>query len=146
MSYEYIDRSSVALDEFEDEDLRISMLKRQTGKAIDEATAKLLLTQAKLNKALTKLVPGSPECLNILRTLTDLYKNWEELNNLKEEAKPQVTPSRATASKTKPKNSTSNLSELKQKLDEKKREGAGKGTLKILEAQIERLERNEKTK
>ena len=85
MSYEYIDRSSVALDEFEDEDLRISMLKRQTGKAIDEATAKLLLTQAKLNKALTKLVPGSPECLNILRTLTDLYKNWEELNNLKEE-------------------------------------------------------------
>ena len=85
MSYEYIDRSSVALDEFEDEDLRISMLKRQTGKAIDEATAKLLLTQAKLNKALTKLVPGSPECLDILRTLTDLYKNWEELNNLKEE-------------------------------------------------------------
>ena len=85
MSYEYIDRSSVALDEFEDEDLRISMLKRQTGKAIDEATAKLLLTQAKLNNALTKLVPGSPECLNILRTLTDLYKNWEELNNLKEE-------------------------------------------------------------
>ena len=85
MSYEYIDRSSVALDEFEDEDLRINMLKRHTGKAIDEATAKLLLTQAKLNNALTKLVPGSPECLNILRTLTDLYKNWEELNNLKEE-------------------------------------------------------------
>tara|TARA_B100000214_G_scaffold31221_1_gene20124 strand:- start:587 stop:979 length:393 start_codon:yes stop_codon:yes gene_type:complete len=63
-----------------------------------------------------------------------------------EESKPQVTPSRATASKTKPKNSTSNLSELKQKLDEKKREGAGKGTLKILEAQIESLERNEKAK
>ena len=51
-----------------------------------------------------------------------------------------------TASKTKPKNSTSNLLELKQKLDEKKREGAGKGTLKILEAEIERLERNEKAK
>ncbi len=85
MNYEYTDRSRVVYDEFEDEDLRISMLKRQTGKAIDEATAKLLLTQAKLNKALTKLVPGSPECLNILRTLTDLYKNWEELNNLKEE-------------------------------------------------------------
>ena len=85
MNYEYTDRSSVALDEFVDEDLSISMLKRQTGKAIDEATAKLLLTQAKLNNALTKLVPGSQECLNILRTLTDLYKNWEELNNLKEE-------------------------------------------------------------
>jgi hypothetical protein len=62
------------------------------------------------------------------------------------ESKPQGTPTRATASKTKPKNSTSNLSELKQKLDEKKREGAGKGTLKILEAEIERLERNEKAK
>ncbi len=85
MNHEYTDRSRVVYDAFEDEDLRISMLKRQTGKAIDEATAKLLLTQAKLNNALTKLVPGSPECLNILRTLTDLYKNWEELNNLKEE-------------------------------------------------------------
>ena len=63
-----------------------------------------------------------------------------------EGSKPQDTPSRATASKNKPKNSTSNLSELKQKLDEKKREGAGKGTLKILEAEIERLERNEKAK
>ena len=49
MSYKYIDRSSVALDEFEDEDLRISMLKRQTGKAIDEATAKLLLMAVKLS-------------------------------------------------------------------------------------------------
>lgn len=85
MKNDYIDRSSVALDEFVDEDLRIRVLKGQTGKAIDEATAKNLLTQAKLNNALTKVVPGSPECLDILRTLTDLYKNWEELNNLKEE-------------------------------------------------------------
>ena len=85
MSYEYIDRSSVALDEFVDEDLLIRVLKGQTGKAIDEATAKNLLTQARLNNALTKVVPGSPECLDILRTMTDLYKNWEELNNLKEE-------------------------------------------------------------
>ena len=83
MSYEYTDRSSVALDEFEDEDLRISVIRRQTGKAIDEATAKNLLTQAKLNNALTKVVPGSPECLDILRTLTKLYRNWEELNDLK---------------------------------------------------------------
>ena len=85
MKNDYIDRSSVALDEFVDEDLRINVIRRQTGKAIDEATAKNLLTQAKLNNALTKVVPGSPECLDILRTLTDLYKNWEELNNLKEE-------------------------------------------------------------
>ena len=85
MKNDYIDRSSVALDEFEDEDLRIRVLKGQIGKAIDEATAKNLLTQVKLNNALTKVVPGSPECHDILRTLTDLYKNWEELNNLKEE-------------------------------------------------------------
>ena len=85
MKTDYIDRSSVALDEFVDEDLRIRVLNGQTGKAIDEATAKNLLTQAKLNNALTKVVPGSPECLDILRTQTDLYKNWEELNNLKEE-------------------------------------------------------------
>ena len=85
MKNDYIDRSSVPLDEFVDEDLRIRVLKGQTGKAIDEATAKNLLTQARLNNALTKVVPGSPECLDILRTLTDLYKNWEELNNLKEE-------------------------------------------------------------
>ena len=83
MNYDYVDRSEVVLDEFEDEDLRINIIKRQTGKAIDEATAKNLLTQAKLNNALTKVVPGSPECLDILRTLTKLYRNWEELNDLK---------------------------------------------------------------
>ena len=83
MKNDYIDRSSVALDEFVDEDLRIRVLKGQTGKAIDEATAKNLLSQAKLNNALTKVVPGSPECLDILRTMTKLYRNWEELNDLK---------------------------------------------------------------
>ena len=83
MKNDYIDRSSVALDDFVDEDLRIRVLKGQTGKAIDEATAKNLLSQAKLNNALTKVVPGSPECLDILRTMTKLYRNWEELNDLK---------------------------------------------------------------
>ena len=83
MNYKYVDRSRIVYDELVDEDMRISVLKAQTGWAIDEATAKNLLTQAKLNKALTKAVPGSPECLDILRTLTDLYRNWEELNNLK---------------------------------------------------------------
>ena len=70
-------------DESVDEEMRIGTLKAQTGWAIDEATAKNLLTQAKLNNALTKVVPGSPECLDILRTLTKLYRNWEELNDLK---------------------------------------------------------------
>ena len=83
MKTDYIDRSSVALDEFVDEDLRIRVLKGQTGKAIDEATAKNLLTQAKLNDALTKVAPGSPERLDILKTMTNLYRNWEELNDLK---------------------------------------------------------------
>ena len=85
MSNEYKNRSRVVHEAMDDEEMRIGTLKAQTGWAIDEATAKNLLTQAKLNNALTKVVPGSPECLDILRTLTDLYKNWEELNNLKEE-------------------------------------------------------------
>ena len=85
MSNEYKNRSRVVYEAMDDEEMRIGTLKAQTGWAIDEATAKNLLTQAKLNNALTKVVPGSPECLDILRTLTDLYKNWEELNNLKEE-------------------------------------------------------------
>ena len=81
----YQNWSKVVNDESVDEEMRIGTLKAQTGWAIDEETAKNLLTQAKLNNVLTKVVPGSPECLDILRTLTDLYKNWEELNNLKEE-------------------------------------------------------------
>ena len=81
----YQNWSEVVNEESVDDEMRIGTLKAQTGWAIDEATAKNLLTQAKLNNALTKVVPGSPECLDILRTLTDLYKNWEELNDLKEE-------------------------------------------------------------
>ena len=83
MSNEYKNRSRVVNDAMDDEEMRIGTLKAQTGWAIDEATAKNLLTQAKLNNALTKVVPGSPECLDILRTMTKLYRNWEELNDLK---------------------------------------------------------------
>ena len=79
----YQNWSKLVNDESVDEEMRIGTLKAQTGKAIDEATAKNLLTQAKLNNALTKVVPGSPECLDILRTITKLYRNWEELNDLK---------------------------------------------------------------
>ena len=79
----YQNWSKLVNDESVDEEMRIGTLKAQTGWAIDEATAKNLLTQAKLNNALTKVVPGSPECLDILRTLTKLYRNWEELNDLK---------------------------------------------------------------
>ena len=83
MSNEYKNRSRVVYEAMDDEEMRIGTLKAQTGWAIDEATAKNLLTQAKLNNALTKVVPGSPECLDILRTMTKLYRNWEELNDLK---------------------------------------------------------------
>ena len=79
----YQNWSKVVNYESVDEEMRIGTLKAQTGWAIDEATAKNLLTQAKLNNALTKVVPGSPECLDILRTMTKLYRNWEELNDLK---------------------------------------------------------------
>ena len=79
----YQNWSKLVNDESVDEEMRIGTLKAQTGCAIDEATAKNLLTQAKLNNALTKVVPGSPECLDILRTMTKLYRNWEELNDLK---------------------------------------------------------------
>ena len=61
MRNEYINRSRVSVDEFEDEELRIGTLKAQTGWAIDEATAKNLLSQAKLKKALENEVLDSVE-------------------------------------------------------------------------------------
>ena len=52
MSNEYTDRSRVVYDELENEEMHLGVLKAQTGWAIDEATAKNLLSQAKLKKAL----------------------------------------------------------------------------------------------
>ena len=85
MKTEYIDRSSVALDESVDEEMRIGTLKAQTGWAIDEATAKNLLSQAKLKKALENEVPDSVEYKKMGKALKELRTNWRELNNLKEE-------------------------------------------------------------
>ena len=82
MSYEYTDRSRVVYDEL-DEDLRIRVLKGQTGRAIDEATAKNLVSQAKLKKALENEVPDSIEYNKIDEALKDLRINWGELNYLK---------------------------------------------------------------
>jgi len=65
----------------------------------------------------------------------------EGTENLEEESKSFGFSSRTAVSKTKSKKSTSNLSALKQRLAKKKREGAGKGTLKILKAEIERIEK-----
>ena len=82
MSYEYTDRSRVVYDEL-DEDLRIRVLKGQTGRAIDEATAKNLVSQAKLKKALENEVPDSVEYKKIGKALKELRTNWRELNYLK---------------------------------------------------------------
>ena len=84
MSHEYTDRSRVVYDELEDEDLRIRVLKAQTGRAIDEATAKNLVSQIKLKKALEKEVPDSVEYKKIDKALKELWTNWGELNYLKE--------------------------------------------------------------
>tara|TARA_B100000214_G_scaffold317407_1_gene251296 strand:+ start:163 stop:504 length:342 start_codon:yes stop_codon:yes gene_type:complete len=82
MSYEYTVRSRVDYDEL-DEDLRIRVLKAQTGWAIDEATAKNLISQAKLKKALENEVPDSVDYKEIDNALKELRINWEELNYLK---------------------------------------------------------------
>ena len=70
-------------DEFEDEEMRIGNLKAQTGWAIDEATAKNLLSQAKLKKALENVEPDSVEYNKIDKALKELRTNWGELNYLK---------------------------------------------------------------
>ena len=83
MSYEYTDRSRVVYDELEDEEMRLAVLKAQTGWAIDEATAKNLVSQAKLKKALENEVPDSVEYKKIDKALKELRINWGELNYLK---------------------------------------------------------------
>ena len=83
MSNEYTDRSRVVYDELEDEEMRLGTLKAQTGWAIDEATAKNLLSQARLKKALENEVPDSVEYKKIDKALKELRINWGELNYLK---------------------------------------------------------------
>jgi hypothetical protein len=83
VSYEYTDRSRVVYDELEDEEMRLGVLKAQTGWAIDEATAKNLVSQAKLKKVLENEVPDSVEYKKINKALKELRTNWRELNYLK---------------------------------------------------------------
>ena len=84
MSNEYKNRSRVVYEEMDDEEMRIGTLKAQTGWAIDEATAKNLLSQARLKKALENEVPDSVEYKKIDKALKELRVNWGELNYLKE--------------------------------------------------------------
>ena len=79
----YQNWSKVVNDESVDEEMRIGTLKAQTGWAIDEATAKNLLSQAKLKKALENEVPDSVEYKKIDNALKELRTNWRELNYLK---------------------------------------------------------------
>ena len=83
MKNDYLNRSRIVLDEYEDEEMRIGTLKAQTGWAIDEATAKNLLSQAKLKKALENEVPDSFEYKRLEKALKELRTNWRELNYLK---------------------------------------------------------------
>ena len=82
MKTEYIDRSRMVIEEFEDEEIRIEALKLQTRMAIEEATAKNLISLVKLKKALVNAEPDSAEYKNIDETLAELKTNWEELNHL----------------------------------------------------------------
>ena len=82
MKTEYIDRSRMVIEEFEDEEIRIEALKLQTRMAIEEATAKNLISLVKLKKALENAEPDSAEYKNIDETLSKLKTKWEELNHL----------------------------------------------------------------
>ena len=82
MKIDYIDRSMMVIEEFEDEEIRIEALKIQTRRAIDEATAKNLVSQTKLRKALENAEPDGFEYKKIDETLAELRTNWEELNQL----------------------------------------------------------------
>ena len=82
MKNEYIDRSLAVYEEWEDKGIGIDFLKRQTRFAIEEATAKNLLTQAKLRQSLMNEEPDSIEYSEISKTLSKLRINWGELNQL----------------------------------------------------------------
>ena len=82
MNNSYANRSLLSYKDFDTEEVAIEYLKIETKRVIEEATAKNLLTQAKLRQNLTTLVPGSSECLYLLKTLTKLHENWEELIEL----------------------------------------------------------------
>ena len=83
MSNEYKNRSRVVYEATDDEEMRIGTLKAQTGWAFDEATAKNLLSQARLKKALENEVPDSVQYKKIDKALKELRVNWGELNYLK---------------------------------------------------------------
>ena len=85
MNNEYIDRSLAVYEEWEDKGIGIDFLKRQTRYAIEEATAKNLLMQAKLRESLKDVEPNDMEAIQAMKALGKLQRNWDELNKLYEE-------------------------------------------------------------
>ena len=82
MCNDYIDRSITSVEVWKKSGDEIFALKRQTRFAIEEATAKNLVSQTKLRKALENVAPDSFEYKKIDKTLAELRTNWEELNQL----------------------------------------------------------------
>ena len=83
MNNEYKNRSRVVYEAMDDEEMRIGVLKDQTLRAVDEATAKNLLSQVKLHRALENLERNSVEYKKIDKALKRLRIVWGELNMLK---------------------------------------------------------------
>ena len=83
MKKEYLDRSRIVFRELENEEMRIDVLNYQTRQAVDEATAKNLLSQVKLHRALENLELNSVEYKKIDKALKRLRIVWGELNMLK---------------------------------------------------------------
>ncbi len=85
MSNAYIDRSVTSVEEWKKSGDEIFALKRQTIFAIEEATAKNLLKQARLRESLKDLKPNDMETIQAKKALRHLQRNWDELNELYEE-------------------------------------------------------------
>ncbi len=85
MSNDYIDRSITSVEEWRKSGDEIFALKRQTRFAIEEATAKNLLMQAKLRESLKDVGPNDMEAIKAMKALCNLQRNWDELNELYEE-------------------------------------------------------------
>ena len=85
MSNAYIDRSVTSVEEWKKSGDEIFALKRQTKFAIEEATAKNLLMQAKFRELLKDVDPKDAEAIEIEKAIDALKKNWQELNKLYEE-------------------------------------------------------------
>ena len=85
MKNAYIDRSLTTVEEWKANGDELFALERQTRYAIEEATAKNLLIQAKLRESLKEIEPQDAEAIEIEKAIDALKKNWQELNKLYEQ-------------------------------------------------------------